>query len=998
MTAEDTPELRRGQFSVKLDHRGSVVALRGGGAEVRLACDEWYAVVDGARYSSNELTVERTTTSDHGVTIDYVEQDGLGFAVAYELRGDDGACYLERSVVVDSPRSLWIGRIEFRSEVVSDVTEQFEVRTFSECSFATVVRLSRDTLLTGIMNPHGETNLGTRVEIGYRPALLSEGHFRSSPQFFAVVGQSGNEIQPITPKTRVGVGETRNRGRFRNPSEARPLDLAEIAQLRDVVRTFLSPLPITPRFILYTYWLPLPILPTTPEDERIWVDTLDNFADLGGDLILTVPLTKATVPNRDGTSYWDLEPAGSVAERIMGHARSRGLEVGYYAGVAASNAPYGNQPQLGLPLDGPDEWRKVNADGSLALENCLAVEGYREWLTAAHSNTISRFSLAGWSWDPGPGSGRNCFATNHGHEPGLGNHKGWLEGQKFIAELHAAHPRLHLQGFYGQKEEGTWGMRGISQHEGYWEQQAEFGAAIYPDLSAERVNANGVRQQAWWSQNFRFLPAEINHSLFGRMSQMCLEDPLLGTLFDHWGWRFGLLSAIASGSAPTASTLPPMHASSVIRDEFRAWINWSKANSDGLVVDVAGGNQVELGGVDWQLRRGTSGTHLFVFNPGPRAVFATIELGGVTRLTDIVGHCLRRLHPADGPILQFPDGTSVVPESAAVTMEVPPYEALVFRVEPAGATPAPGRRAALASVAVPLLHWSDTRGAVVDAPNVRGVASSSISTTLGAVASNPVDGGAGDPDWLRSKFPLFPDTFAYVDPERVILMIPLRDADAAGDVRVRINGHEVASAVFEYTHEQMTRFGDDPYRMLWPETRVVWWSDLTGLLAHEKNVVTLDLPKLGSGEFLGPVLQVPARAAAGLASSPSSERVGVTVPTEAHPLHHSDASDAPRVDAAWTTPAQLSSGTDYSIFARARGASAVFASGHVVGMESMFDVRLTEVAGDVGLWSVDLNVGPRATMILDPAAITLWAIGPNGTTSDDYRLPIDWYLDQRADK
>ena len=58
----------------------------------------------------------------------------------------------------------------------------------------------------------------------------------------------------------------------------------------------------------------------------------------------------------------------------------------------------------------------------------------------------------------------------------------------------------------------------------YWEQQVEWGASIHPELSSDRMNADGVRLQAWWAQNFRFLPASLNHALVGRITQYCMDD------------------------------------------------------------------------------------------------------------------------------------------------------------------------------------------------------------------------------------------------------------------------------------------------------------------------------------------------------------------------------------------------------------------------------------------------------------------------------------------
>ena len=82
-----------------------------------------------------------------------------------------------------------------------------------------------------------------------------------------------------------------------------------------------------------------------------------------------------------------------------------------------------------------------------------------------------------------------------------------------VKRLKDTFPELYIQGFHGTKEYGLWGFRGFDQHEAYWEQCPYDAGTIYPDLSEDRLTASGMRFQSWWNQNFRFMPAVINHSL-----------------------------------------------------------------------------------------------------------------------------------------------------------------------------------------------------------------------------------------------------------------------------------------------------------------------------------------------------------------------------------------------------------------------------------------------------------------------------------------------------
>ncbi|WP_439592956.1 hypothetical protein [Microbacterium sp.] len=898
-----------------------------------------------------------------------------------------GREFVTRRLAVTGPTDLLIERVTVTFSI-DDIEEAAEVRTFAEAPFAVTVRTTTDSLLSGVQNPHTHTELGDTVTVSYEPAMRVSARFESSPQFFAVSHRSGSTIQPVPPKTRVGVGESRPRARFRNPSEALPMDLEEITTLRAVVRHFLSPLPLRHRSILYTYWLPLPHAPATDAEEALWIETIDNFVDLGGDLLLTVPLVDASVPTNAPDATWELEPAGSRAAKIMDHARASGLEVGYYMGVAAGNLPYSNAPGLGLPSDAPDSWRKVRRDGTLAKENCLAHEEYARWLETVSINTIETYGLSAWSWDPGPGDGIHCYSESHGHLPGKGVHAGWLNGQKMIAALHERFAGLHLQGYYGQKQDGTWGLKGISQHEGYWEQQAEWGSALYPELSAERLNANGSRQQAWWSQNFRYLPAELNHPVMGRMSQICVEDTVLGQTFDWWGWRFGLLSAIAIGGAPTLPTLPPRDVPSAIREEYRWWLEWAKAHSETPAYDIAGGAQVELGAVDWYLRGGPDEAHLFLCNPGPRPARVRVDLHD---------HLPETLS-ARGTVVdvQSPSrrwSSDAVP--VRFDADVPAFSVLVYAVttDPESVdTRAPLESTEARSAAVALDLWRDEMNRRVPIPNREAAPSRTIHCALPAL-SRALDASRHEALLLRERLPLIPDTFAYVDPERAILVIPLLDADDSPDLQVLVDGIPVDTEVYRFVHEQMSRYSLVEADVdQWPESTVVWWCDLTEHLASVgPRTLSIVLPVLGLHQFLGPYLQVPEDVAADLESLGDSAIRFTDGPLHVVPPLRRAGADGPRVREGWVTPDSVASQSEFTLHVRAENADEVFATIHVAS-GSLTDRRLRRVEGAGDLWVLDAHVYSRTAVILDRPDAIVWAVR-DGAVSDDFRVRIPWELD-----
>lgn len=182
-------------------------------------------------------------------------------------------------------------------------------------------------------------------------------------------------------------------------------------------------------------------------------------------------------------------------------------------------------------------------------------------------NTIKRYQLRNWSWDPSLGSAMNCYDESHGHVSGKGAYKGWRRCIELPRRLKESNPGLFVQGFYGTKHFGLWGLKHTDQHEVYNEQTAIV-CTHHTQISDDRQNADGLRFQNYWSMRFRFLPAVIGHSLVHRMSEGEFDRELIKA-WDFYGWRYALMSALAvSGSfmpaiLPVESDLVPGYASSL---------------------------------------------------------------------------------------------------------------------------------------------------------------------------------------------------------------------------------------------------------------------------------------------------------------------------------------------------------------------------------------------------------------------------------------------------
>ncbi len=465
--------------------------------------------------------------------------------------------------------------------------------------------------------------------------------------------------------------------------EHHALDTAEIAAMRAVANDWLGEDVVRQpvRFILYTYWYPLPQPPLDAAGEARWKRVIDTFHGMGGDTLLLTPLHHGPLPEGKPDASFDWAPANSAAARVLAYAQAQGLACGFYSGVAAGNRNHGNSAALPFAPE-IAAWKKVDRHGQRGAENCIACDAYAEWFSAVQQNTINRLDLRAWSWDPGPGNGNFCWSATHAHLPGQGAYKGWRNSSAIIHRLRAeTKGGLFVQGFYGRKEYGLWGLRDTDQHEAYWEQQVEWGASLHPQLSSERMNADGVRLQAWWCQNFRFLPPAQNHPLVHRITHQCQMDDHADQLWDRQAWRYAVLSALAVGNGLTACILPEDPATVPGYAEFLArWLAWARAHADLIPRQVCFGAQVESGGVDGYGRIDGERGVVFLCNPAPRPALAHCTLArGRTVRSGLIP--LIEAHPRAGVYcLDAASGAVAWAADDPLTLEVPTQEVLVLEL------------------------------------------------------------------------------------------------------------------------------------------------------------------------------------------------------------------------------------------------------------------------------------------------------------------------------
>lgn len=644
-------QLQNDLISLVLDERGGLKSIRhANGMCVEFAADELQLETDFGLFSSLDARSSSVTETETSIMFQF-DADAYRLQLEYVLNSGDA--FFRRYIEINNPTALSLYRLAARHDFTDAPLAVIDYNTFWNCPTVGYIRMTDGGLFTGFEHPYFEVRGDrSRVETAFEPSLVlrpGEG-YRSEANFFGIYRNTGRMLEQQTPPTSMRYNDVHHT-RYRNPCGHIPLDYAEVYGFQAYARAYLELRVDHFKLIFYQFFITLPQQPDTDEDEALYYHYIDNFVRMGGDLVTFNPLVWHTPPTPSDDGHWELAPSGSRAERILNYARNKGLDIGFYMGSAAGNSAYCTSAMTPFGYENQSHWKKRDRNGHCASENCMASDEFAEWFYKVQRNTIEKYNVTLWSWDPGPGNGFFCYSTDHGHLPGKGAYKGFRNAMNVVKRLKQEFPRLYIQGFHGTKEYGLWGFRGFDQHECYWEQDPYCQGCIYPDFSEDRLTAGGMRFQSAWNQLFRFMPPEINHALASRMTQYCLMPKDLRYLYDQLGWKYAFFSSLAVGASMTV-TMIPYDLDAISHGEYleyyRKWIPWARKNFEYARYSKPFGAQVACGAMDGCAR--VKGDHgfLFLFNPGPVEVAASFELGDEIGLYQPGEYQLTQLYPMEG--------------------------------------------------------------------------------------------------------------------------------------------------------------------------------------------------------------------------------------------------------------------------------------------------------------------------------------------------------------
>lgn len=665
-SAEDVYRLSNNKLCVRISAKGYLLSV-----ENRTASERYDFESDGFALKTDLGTFTSSGAADITVRsnkrriifrykYDGPKQSGIILEMTYNLEPSNG--FFRRALRVANDKPLRVENLRMGKTIFASLPDEtIHYLTFWMSPTVEFIRFARGGLFTGIENPFYRADLDVNgVALSFEPGLIlksGEG-YESEPQFIGVYKRSGVMIE-----------DSGRPFRYPNGSGYIPIDRNECRAMRAYALDYLAPEQDRFLNINYQFFHPLPQMVFSDADMLWHTKAIDTFSDINGDMIIFNPLYPYKKPT-ESRPYWDLisdDPA-SPSYQVVDYARNKNISYGFYMGCA-KHGDEGNA--AGLPFV-PErlEWKKMDAHGNRASDNCIGCDDFYDWWFRVQDNTIKKYALGNWSWDPSRGTAMNCYDELHGHIAGKGAYKGWRRCMELGKRLKESNPGLFIQAFYGTKQFGLWGLKDVDGHEVYNEQTAIV-STHHTQISDDRQNADGLRFQNYWSMRFRFLPTIIGHPLVGRMGDGGW-DPELVKACDYYGWQYSLMSALAISGSIMPSILP--YESDILpgyKEFYSKWTAWAKETFDLVQYTEPFGEQVQPGAVDGYARIKDDHGFIFLFNGNPRPSQITFEVGDEINLHKKGCYEFIEIYPLDKVLALDDNKKSIFSLSDFASMTIP---------------------------------------------------------------------------------------------------------------------------------------------------------------------------------------------------------------------------------------------------------------------------------------------------------------------------------------
>ncbi|HIJ64525.1 MAG TPA: hypothetical protein HPP77_01135 [Candidatus Hydrogenedentes bacterium] len=331
-------------------------------------------------------------------------------------------------------------------------------------------------------------------------------------------------------------------------------------------------------------------------------------------------------------------------------------------------------------------WVALASDGSPAspdLGGCFASEPFRNDLIESHTDLIERHALRGVELGGSPIVA--CYATGHGHAPGVESIQMAFQGVVEVAEAFretCGHVRCGAPyGTYGA------GLTRLFDSVAILSEQYPL---PLPDIHIGRLFADMGRLYFRRSHDFLLPKSKLFNSV-GLVPESCPDAPYPGAEHYPWylyhdsaGWRYGLISALATGLRHRFQAVPQDFGDDSDRAFGEKWLKWENEHLAELMEVEEILDEPGLDAVDGYSYANARGAIVFLFNCTYDSQNVALNL----RLSHDADYIVRELYPKEMNYLGPNDG--LFRRNSRLTLQLDPKEARV--IEAVRRSPATARR------------------------------------------------------------------------------------------------------------------------------------------------------------------------------------------------------------------------------------------------------------------------------------------------------------------
>ncbi|MFB3902915.1 MAG: hypothetical protein ACE15E_05635 [Acidobacteriota bacterium] len=519
------------------------------------------------------------------------------------------------------------------------------------------LRTGKGGLILGLAYPYQEVGRNDdrrSVSLGYQvhsdvPAGQA---FESEPLFVGAYRFSGFGI--FKPLARVPY-------RFITP-HPEERDLAEVRAMQDYVRTKLPYYPVPGKGQLFTFlnawWAGKPLAEISP--------VIDLMAKVGVPEVMTRETEYGMSSHITRCPELENLPPGyrfkipEAARPAFEHAQALGMRLATFVNPPrAFRSEWEIRDQAGKPImygQIPNVCfaSREAAAGSLDVWDQMIKAGGSTFF-GFDGRLLSAFNEVDATYFGKIGPIR-CYASNHGHRPGQNAYQDYENVQWMMAELRKRNPQAFLEVYWGVKRGMPWSMASFSGCESWYESNGH----------------QDDRMQAWYNQNYRYLPPYQNFAQLKGYTDAEFRKCLISCL--------GTGSHLQLGAGVTMLDRPAN------QEFFKKWKQWADENHAFLNVKYDLFGQPWVAELDGSARIIKDRGFIFLFNESAADRLARIPLSDLIGLTSGDAFDVAQVYPDDRPLYVG------VKRGATISVPVPASGASVLTVQPASKSPrrAPG--------------------------------------------------------------------------------------------------------------------------------------------------------------------------------------------------------------------------------------------------------------------------------------------------------------------